>query len=267
MMRACHLNTCPVGIATQDPELRKRFAGKPEHVINFLFFVAEEARRIMASLGLRTFEELVGRVDLLEADEASSTGATRGIDLSNLLSAARRAGRDAAAPHARPALAARRRARLAARRGRPARARAEELRRGRVPDPQRRPHRRRAPLAHGDEGARGRRPAARHDPLRAPRLCRPVVRRVARSRDRADSRRRGERLRRQGALRRRDRRPPAGGVDVRRRGECDRRQHRPLRRDCRARLLPRRSRASASPSATRARRRSSRRSATTAAST
>ncbi len=85
MMRACHLNTCPVGIATQDPELRKRFAGTPEHVVNFFFFVAEEARRIMAQLGIARFEELVGRVDLLEADEAIEHWKGRGIDLSNLL--------------------------------------------------------------------------------------------------------------------------------------------------------------------------------------
>ena len=70
MMRACHLNTCPVGIATQDPELRKRFSGQPEHVVNFFFFVAEEARQIMARLGVRRFEDLVGRVELLEADDA-----------------------------------------------------------------------------------------------------------------------------------------------------------------------------------------------------
>ncbi len=70
MMRACHLNTCPVGIATQDPELRKRFQGTPEHVVNFFFFVAEEARQIMRRLGIRRYEDLVGRVDLLEADAA-----------------------------------------------------------------------------------------------------------------------------------------------------------------------------------------------------
>ena len=85
MMRACHLNTCPVGIATQDPELRKRFAGQPEHVVNFMFFVAEEARRIMARLGVRRFEDLVGRVDLLEADEAIERWKARGLDLSALL--------------------------------------------------------------------------------------------------------------------------------------------------------------------------------------
>src|SRR5256886_2401614 len=82
MMRACHLNTCPVGIATQDPELRKKFAGKPEHVVNFFFFVAEEARRIMAQLGISRFEELTGRVDLLEADAAIEHWKTRGIELS-----------------------------------------------------------------------------------------------------------------------------------------------------------------------------------------
>ena len=65
MMRACHLNTCPVGIATQDPELRKRFKGTPEHVVNFFFFVAEEVREILASLGLRSLDEAIGRVDLL----------------------------------------------------------------------------------------------------------------------------------------------------------------------------------------------------------
>ncbi len=67
MMRKCHLNTCPVGIATQDPELRKKFTGKPEHVVNYLFMVAEEAREIMAELGFRTIDEMVGRVDVLES--------------------------------------------------------------------------------------------------------------------------------------------------------------------------------------------------------
>src|SRR4051812_5706833 len=85
MMRACHLNTCPVGIATQDPELRKRFRGKPEHVVNYFFFIAEEVRRHMAELGVRKFEDMVGRTDLLEADEAIEHWKARGVDLSNLL--------------------------------------------------------------------------------------------------------------------------------------------------------------------------------------
>jgi glutamate synthase domain-containing protein 2/glutamate synthase domain-containing protein 1/glutamate synthase domain-containing protein 3 len=87
MMRACHLNTCPVGIATQNPVLRERFAGTPEHVVNFFFFVAEEARKIMAELGIARFEDLIGRVDLLVADEAVEHWKGRGIDLSNLLMA------------------------------------------------------------------------------------------------------------------------------------------------------------------------------------
>ena len=85
MMRACHLNTCPVGIATQDPELRKRFEGQPEHVVNFFFFVAEELRAIMASLGVRTLDELIGRSDLLVADDAIEHWKARGVDLAGIL--------------------------------------------------------------------------------------------------------------------------------------------------------------------------------------
>jgi glutamate synthase domain-containing protein 2/glutamate synthase domain-containing protein 1/glutamate synthase domain-containing protein 3 len=85
MMRACHLNTCPVGIATQDPELRKRFQGQPEHIVNFFFFVAEELRGIMASLGIRTVDELIGRSDLLEADHAIDHWKARGVDLTHVL--------------------------------------------------------------------------------------------------------------------------------------------------------------------------------------
>jgi glutamate synthase (NADPH/NADH) large chain/glutamate synthase (ferredoxin) len=85
MMRACHLNTCPVGIATQDPELRKRFKGTPEHVVNFFFFVAEEVREILASLGLRTLDEAIGRVDLLGVSRALDHWKARGVDLTHLL--------------------------------------------------------------------------------------------------------------------------------------------------------------------------------------
>jgi glutamate synthase (NADPH) large chain len=85
MMRVCHLNTCPVGVATQDPELRRRFDGQPEHVVNYLFMVAEEARRIMASLGVRSIAELIGRTDLLRPDEGVEHWKARGIDLSPLL--------------------------------------------------------------------------------------------------------------------------------------------------------------------------------------
>jgi glutamate synthase (NADPH/NADH) large chain/glutamate synthase (ferredoxin) len=85
MMRACHLNTCPVGIATQDPELRKRFQGLPEHVVNFFHYVAEDVREIMRRLGVRRYEDLVGRVDLLEADAAIEHWKAKGIDLTHVL--------------------------------------------------------------------------------------------------------------------------------------------------------------------------------------
>ena len=85
MMRKCHLNTCPVGIATQDPELRKKFRGKPEHTVNYLFMVAEEARSIMAQLGFRTIDEMVGRVDCLETNAAIKHWKADGLDLTELL--------------------------------------------------------------------------------------------------------------------------------------------------------------------------------------
>ena len=85
MMRKCHLNTCPVGVATQDPVLRKRFTGQPEHVINYFFFVAEELREIMARLGFRTVNEMIGRVDRLDARRAVDHWKANGVDLSRLL--------------------------------------------------------------------------------------------------------------------------------------------------------------------------------------
>jgi glutamate synthase (ferredoxin) len=85
MMRVCHLNTCPVGIATQDPELRKRFAGRPEHVVNFFRFLAEEVREYMARLGFRTMAEMIGRVDRLDVRPALDHWKARGLDLSSIL--------------------------------------------------------------------------------------------------------------------------------------------------------------------------------------
>jgi glutamate synthase domain-containing protein 2/glutamate synthase domain-containing protein 1/glutamate synthase domain-containing protein 3 len=85
MMRVCHLNTCPVGVATQDPILRKRFAGQPEHVVNFMLFIAEEVREHMAQLGFRTIDEMIGRVDRLEVHEAIDHWKAKGVDLSQIL--------------------------------------------------------------------------------------------------------------------------------------------------------------------------------------
>jgi glutamate synthase (NADPH/NADH) large chain len=95
MMRKCHLNTCPVGIATQDPELRKKFSGKPEHVVNYLFMVAEEMREYMAQLGFRSVNEMIGRVDVLEADTAVDHWKMKGIDLSAILTPAPKPHEDA----------------------------------------------------------------------------------------------------------------------------------------------------------------------------
>ncbi|HEY9279902.1 MAG TPA: glutamate synthase-related protein, partial [Eoetvoesiella sp.] len=84
MMRKCHLNTCPVGVATQDPELRKKFQGKPEHVVNYFFFVAEEVREIMAQLGIRRFDDLVGRVDLLDMRSGIEHWKAKGLDFTRV---------------------------------------------------------------------------------------------------------------------------------------------------------------------------------------
>ena len=85
MMRKCHLNTCPVGIATQNPELRKHFKGRAEHVICFLLFLAREVREYMAEIGFKHFDELIGRVDLLEVDKAVGHDKTENLDFSRLL--------------------------------------------------------------------------------------------------------------------------------------------------------------------------------------
>ena len=164
MMRKCHLNTCPVGVATQDPVLRKRFTGQPEHVINYFFFVAEELREIMAQLGFRTLNEMIGRVDRLDMRRRVDHWKARGVDLSKLLlpgagqapawrsGTARRQdhGLDKALDHelieaAQPAL--------------------EKRRAGadRAADPQRQPHRRRHAVGRGRQALRPCRPARGHD--------------------------------------------------------------------------------------------------------
>ena len=84
MMRKCHLNTCPVGVATQDPVLRKKFTGQPEHVVNYFFFVAEEVRELMAYMGIRKFDDLIGRADLLDMQAGIEHWKIRGLDFSNI---------------------------------------------------------------------------------------------------------------------------------------------------------------------------------------
>ncbi len=167
MMRACHLNTCPVGIATQDPELRKRFEGKPEHVVNFFFFVAEELRGIMAQLGVRTMDELIGRTELLEADDAIEHWKAARRRPHARAAPARAAGGHAAAARRAAAGRPRRRARLGA--DPPGRGR-DRARRGRLDHDegaQRQPLRRRPAVEPHRRGARGGGSAREHDPGRA----------------------------------------------------------------------------------------------------
>ena len=84
MMRKCHLNTCPVGVATQDPALRKKFTGQPEHVVNYFFFVAEEVRELMAQMGIRKFDDLIGRSDLLDMRKGITHWKAKGLDFSKV---------------------------------------------------------------------------------------------------------------------------------------------------------------------------------------
>ncbi len=84
MMRKCHLNTCPVGVATQDPELRKRFRGKPDYIVNFMKFIAQDVREIMANLGFRTMDEMIGHVEVLDTNDAIMHWKTKGLDFSNI---------------------------------------------------------------------------------------------------------------------------------------------------------------------------------------
>ncbi|PAM94720.1 glutamate synthase subunit alpha, partial [Flavobacterium sp. IR1] len=85
VMRVCHLDTCPVGIATQNPELRKKYMGEPEHVVHFMKFIAEEIRELMAELGVKRIDELIGRTDLLEMNEEVDNWKAKHIDLTGLL--------------------------------------------------------------------------------------------------------------------------------------------------------------------------------------
>ena len=172
MMRVCHLDTCPVGVATQNPELRKRFTGKPEFVVNFFEFIAEEVREYLAALGLRSIEEAVGRVDLLDTALAVSHWKAAGLDLTPVLHAPEGALERAAAPGHR----------AGPRPGPGARQHAHPARRGRArrgppgppgaADPQRQPDRRHHARLRGDQALGRRGPARRHDHGRVHRLGR-----------------------------------------------------------------------------------------------
>ena len=162
MMRKCHLNTCPVGVATQDPVLRRRFPGKPEHVVNYFFFVAEEVREIMAQLGIRKFDDLIGRTDLLDMRKGIEHWKAKGLDFSRVFHQPDDAAGGGALPQRSAGPRARARARPPADR---AAARRRSTRRegaARVPDPQRQPHGRRDAVRRDRAAPRPRGPARRH---------------------------------------------------------------------------------------------------------
>ena len=240
MMRVCHLDTCPVGIATQNPKLREKFTGQAEHVVNFFRFVAEEVRELMAQLGFRRLDDMIGRSDLLDMKRALNHYKARGLDFANIFyrpetpegAFVRKAieqdhGLEKALdqillPKAAPALE----------RGEPV-----EVDRA---DPQRQPDRRDDPRQRGHPEVRWRGLARRHDPDPLRRLGRAELRRLRSEGDDLDPRRRRQRLRRQGALRGQAGRLPAARLAVRGRGEHRHRQRRALRGDQRPGFLPRR---------------------------
>ena len=166
MMRVCHLNTCPVGVATQNPELRKNFTGDPAHAVNFMRFIAQEVREIMAQLGFRTLEEMVGRTDVLESTRAVDHWKTKGLDLAADAVPAGRAG-DHGPVHA-PRSAGSRPGRRpghhdSAAALRPGAGLAAEPVRASLPIKQRQPRHRHHPGQRGDAQVRPGGPAGRHD--------------------------------------------------------------------------------------------------------
>ena len=225
MMRVCHLNTCPVGIATQDPELRRRFAGTPEQIVNYFLYVAEELRELLASLGLRSLDEAIGRTDLLRQRGGEP------LDLSALIAPAR--GREGALTRGlevgRHEVDARIDRSLLARRR--ARDRSRRARRAHRSDPQHRPRRRHVPVGRDRATGGTRGPRAGHDRGAPARHRRPELRRLRDQRAGAAPRGADERLRGQGAVGRAARRAPVRERRLRPVAQRDRRQHRAVRRD------------------------------------
>ena len=270
VMRACHLNTCPVGVATQDPELRKRFAGDPNHVVNFMRFIAQEVREHMARLGFRTIDEMIGRSDRLEMRPALDHWKARGLDFARILAQPEVPASVRAPPDDRPGPRGRGLARRDGRCSALAQPALTEGLAGHAPTCRSATSTGPSGTMLGSEITRhwGRDgPARRHRPAALHGVRRPELRGVHPARPHPRARGRHERLRRQGPVRRADRRPAARG---RRRSRRTRTSSRATSR-CTGRPAARRSSAaspaSGSRSATRARWRSSRAWATTAAST
>ncbi len=229
MMRKCHLNTCPVGVATQDPVLRKKFSGKPEYVVNYFFLVAEEARELMARLGIRKFSDLIGRADLLDTKKGIEHWKAKGLDFSKIFRM----------PDM-PAEVARKSPGQPVDRACAARARAAREGGDRHADPQRQPHRRHHALARDRAPLRPRRTAGRHDPYPLCRVGGTELRRVPRERRDARPDRRYQRLLRQGTFGRTHYRVALAEVPGRANGKHHNGQRRSLRRDRGGSVFPRR---------------------------
>ena len=231
MMRVCHLDTCPVGIATQNPELRKRFAGKPEFVETFFEFVAAEVRELMAALGFRSMAEMIGHVEMLDT-------ARRDRPLEGRRSRPRADPRGAAQPvravpaqHEEPGPRARQGARRRAHPPGPRRHRRSHPGGHRPADPQRQPHRRDDARPRDHQALEGSRAARRDDRHPPHRLGRTELRSLRADGGDDAPRRRRQRLPRQGVVRRAPHRPPRPACALPRRGADRRRQRHRLRRD------------------------------------
>ena len=240
MMRKCHLNTCPVGVATQDPVLRRKFSGKPEYVVNFFFFVAEEVRELMASLGVRKLSELIGRTDLLDMRKGIEHWKAKGLDFSRIFYMPKMPADVALLPPREAGPRPGEGARPPADRARAAGARARREGLDRHADPQHQPHRRHDPVARDRQALRPRGPARRHDPRALRRLGGAELRRLPGEGRDARSDRRHQRLLRQGPVRRPHFGAALAQVPRRADREHHHRQRRALRRDRRRSLLPRR---------------------------
>ncbi len=239
MMRKCHLNTCPVGVATQDPVLRAKFQGKPEHVINYFFFVAEEVREQMAALGFRTFNEMIGQTEVLDKDRAIAHWKAKGLDFSKIFYRPRMPASVAVChterqDHGLDKVLDNKLIELCA-----AGARQQEAGQARARHQEHRSLHRRHAVGRDRQALRARRAPRGHDLADARRHRRPELRRVRGARRHARSRRRGQRLCRQGPVGRQADRAPQCAFRHQARGEHHRRQHGALRRRRRRVLFPR----------------------------
>ncbi len=241
MMRVCHLDTCPVGIATQNPELRKRFNGSPEFVVTFFEFIAAEVRELMAELGFRTMAEMIGHVECLDTKGAVDHWKADGLDISPILAGAAQRLRPDVPPVGRAGSRPRRGARPGADPPRPHGDRRRRSGSDRAADPQHQPHRRHDARTRGHSGVARRRASRRHHRHPFPGFGRAELRGVRPGGHHDAARGRRQRLPRQGTVGRAADRVPRRAGAVRRRGADPRRQRDRVRSD-RWRDLPARCR-------------------------